>query len=292
MTSLNHDIKDKLRNLSVFEKIIGLNVLVYFLGWILRLARKLPRGTSTLDWLELPRDLFDFIMAPWSIITYGFTHYRFYHLLFNMLVLYFVARTMSNLFSKRQGLNIYFLGIIVGGFSYLTVFNILPDNYTRLVGPLVGASAGVRALLLFICAYMPYRQARFFTINIKLWYIGAVLVAFDVIGLFGPNFGGNVAHLGGSALGYFYATQLQKGKDIGEGFGRLMDRFMNLFSSKSNLKTVHKKKKKTFAGHNKQEFSQFNKQKKIDTILDKISKSGYDSLTKAEKEFLFKAGKD
>ena len=292
MTSLNDDIRDKLRRLSVFEKIIGLNVLIFILAWILRLVRNLPRNASSLSWLELPKDFFDFLLQPWGLITYGFTHYRFYHLLFNMLVLYFVARTMSNLFTKRQSLNIYFLGIIVGGFSYLAVCNLLPESMTRFVGPLVGASAGVRALLIFICAYMPYREARFFLINIKLWYIGVILVAFDIIGLFGPNFGGNVAHLGGNLLGYFYAVQLQKGKDIGEGFGRLMDRFSNLFSGGSKLKTVHKTKKKSYAGHNKEEFSQFNKQKKIDMILDKISKSGYDSLTKEEKEFLFKAGKD
>ncbi|MGK0428457.1 MAG: hypothetical protein ACJARX_000102 [Psychroserpens sp.] len=159
------------------------------------------------------------------------------------------------------------------------------------VGSLVGASAGVNALLIFLCAYMPNRETRFFSISIKLWHIGAVIVLFDVIGLFGVNQGGKVAHLGGSLLGYIYATQLLKGKDIGSGFGEFVDRVVGMFSSKTSLKTVHRSKKNTVAGHNKQEFNEFNTQKKIDVILDKISKSGYESLTKEEKAFLFNAGK-
>jgi len=199
---------------------------------------------------------------------------------------------MVNVFSTKLSLTIYFMGILVGGLLYLLVYNILPQSYSIHVGSLVGASAGVRALLIFICAYMPYKEARFFMITIKLWHIGLAIVILDVIGLFSVNQGGNVAHLGGNLLGYFYATQLQKGIDIGKGFGRFMDSIANLFKARSPLKTVHKSNKKPYAGRNKNEFSEFNKQKRIDLILDKISKSGYESLTKEEKEFLFKAGKD
>ncbi len=293
MTSLTYDIKDKLKRLNVFEKIIAINVLVFFVGWLIKVIRRIPRQ-STLNWFELPKDAFDFILQPWSIITYGFVHYGLFHLLFNMLVLYFVSRTMVNLFPSKQSLNIYVLGIISGGLAFLAVYNVLPANFSRLVGPLVGASAGVNALLIFICAYMPYREAQFFAVRIKLWHIGVALVAFDVLGLmFGGNQGGRVAHLGGSLLGYLYATQLIKGKDIGKGFGAFMDGVANWFKPKSTLKTVHRKqKKKSFAGHNKSEFNEFNKQKRIDLILDKISKSGYESLTAEEKAFLFKAGKD
>ncbi|MGB3606620.1 MAG: rhomboid family intramembrane serine protease [Psychroserpens sp.] len=291
MTSLQHDLKDKLKHLNVFEKIIAINIAVFVLGWILRLVIS-SIGVSSLGWLELPKDFFDALLQPWSIITYGFVHYGFIHLLFNMFVLYFISRTMVNLFPNKQSLNIYFLGIIVGGLAFLAVYNIMPEDTTYPVGSLVGASAGVNALLIFICTYMPYREAQFFTIKIKLWYIGVAIVVFDIIGLFGINQGGNVAHLGGILLGYFYAKQLLKGNDIGLGFGKFTDKIANLFKAKSPLKTVHKTKSKPFAGHNKDEFSTFNKQKKIDLILDKISKSGYDSLTKEEKAFLFKAGND
>ncbi|TXD85091.1 rhomboid family intramembrane serine protease [Subsaximicrobium wynnwilliamsii] len=290
MTSLNYDFKEKLKNLNVFEKIMIANVLLYLLGWLIQLILKLPRGYG-LSWLELPRDFTDFIVKPWSLLTYGFTHYDFLHLLFNMLVLYFVSRSMVNMFPSKQSLNIYFMGILAGGFSYLLIYNVLPESMMATVGALVGASAGVNALLIFLCTYMPNQEARFFTIRIKLWHIGVAIVVFDIIGLFGVNQGGKVAHLGGSLLGYLYASNLLKGSDIGIGFGKLVDQVSNWFKPKSNLKTVHRTKKKPFAGHNKNEFNEFSHQKKIDIILDKISKSGYESLTKEEKEFLFKAGK-
>ncbi|WP_028872263.1 rhomboid family intramembrane serine protease [Psychroserpens burtonensis] len=290
MTSLNNDFKDKLKNLNVFEKIMAVNVLVFFIGWLLQMILKIPRF-YTLSWLELPKGFLDFIVTPWSIFTYGFTHYDFFHLLFNMVVLYFVSRSMVNLFPSKQSLNIYFLGILAGGLSFLVVYNILPESWSSTVGSLVGASAGVNALLIFLCTYMPHRETRFFTLSIKLWQIGAAIVLFDVIGLFGANQGGKVAHLGGSLLGYLYATQLLKGNDIGSGFMKFTDRIVDMFNNKTSLKTVHRNKKNDFAGHKKQDFDAFNTQKKIDLILDKISKSGYESLTKEEKSFLFNAGK-
>ena len=139
---------------------------------------------------------------------------------------------------------------------------------------------------------MPHYEMRLGSLRFKLMYVGFVMVALDLFGLFGGNSGGNVAHLGGDLLGYFYATRLRQGIDIGKGFEKIMDAFTSLFSftKKSKLKTVHKNKSKV-GGYTKGEFNQFNNQKKIDVILDKISKSGYESLTKEEKEFLFRAGK-
>jgi hypothetical protein len=146
---------------------------------------------------------------------------------------------------------------------------------------------------------MPNQEVRFFAFNIKLWYIGLAIVILDVLGVFtgisNPetgNAGGNLAHLGGALLGYFYAKQLLKGDDIGKGFERFMDYVASMFktSKKGPLKTVHKDKSKV-GGYTKADFNEFNNQKKIDVILDKISKSGYDSLTAEEKEFLFRSGK-
>ena len=288
MTSLNQDLQDKLRHLNVLEKIIAINVVVFIIGLLMSLVA--DTGGS-LYWLELPKDVGDFIFKPWSIITYGFTHYGFFHLLFNMLVLYYVSRMMLNLFSPKLTLNIYFLGIIMGALFFMFAYNVFPQEFLKPVGALVGASAGVRALLIFLCAYMPNTEVRVVFFNIKLWHLGIALVVFDVIGLFGLNQGGNIAHLGGVALGYFYAKQLLKGHDIGKGFEKFMDSIGNLFKStkKSPLKTVHRRKSSSVAGHSQSEFKEFSKQKQIDLILDKISKSGYESLTEEEKAFLFKA---
>ncbi|MBU3822630.1 rhomboid family intramembrane serine protease [Flavobacteriaceae bacterium XHP0103] len=289
MTSLSQDIKDKLTRLNVLEKIIVVNVAVYFFGLILGLVLDYKSGVS-LSWLELPSDFGAFIVKPWSIITYAFAHYDFFHILFNMLWLYIIGQWFLNMFSPKLALNVYFLGAICGGLLFMVGYNLFPNTFGK--SYLVGASASVRALLIFLCAYMPNREIRFFTIGLKFWYFGVAIVVFDVIGIFGPNAGGNLAHLGGALLGYFYAKQLFKGNDIGKGFEKFMDAFVDFFkfSKKSPLKTVHKNKNK-MGGYTKADFDEFNNQKKIDIILDKISKSGYDSLTAEEKEFLFRSGK-
>lgn len=292
MTSLSYDIKDKLSRITIFEKIIAINVIIYVVGWIIWRSQDIARFNS-LSWLSLPKEFSEFILKPWTIFTYGFAHFGFWHLVFNMMILYFVGRSFSNLFRIKMSLNIYVFGILVGGLAFLLVYAIMPNGLLELAGPLVGASAGVHACLIFLSTYMPEYEIRFVRINIKLKYIAFALVGFDVLGLFGDNPGGNVAHLGGDLLGFYYAYRLKAGTDIGKGFEPFMDRILNVFnrSKKANLKTVHRKGSKEFAGHTKDEFDEFNKQKQIDLILDKISKSGYESLSKAEKEILFKAGK-
>ncbi|SFZ93312.1 Membrane associated serine protease, rhomboid family [Flaviramulus basaltis] len=297
MSSLSQDIKQKLSNLNVLEKIIAVNVVVFVVGYILTKVLSLSDETS-LNWLELPSSFSELITKPWAIITYAFAHYDFLHILFNMLWLYFLGRMFLNLFSPKMALNIYFLGAISGGLLFMLCYTLFPSvfgSYSRLLG----ASAAVRALLIFLCAYMPNQEIRFFTFNIKLWYVGVAIVILDVFGIItgvndpiNGNAGGNLAHLGGALLGCFYAKQLVKGQDIGKGFERFVDRLVSMFKSskKGPLKTVHKNKSKV-GGYTKADFKEFNNQKKIDVILDKISKSGYDSLTSEEKEFLFKAGK-
>ncbi|MFS4482644.1 rhomboid family intramembrane serine protease [Hyunsoonleella sp. 2307UL5-6] len=281
MTSLLQDIKEKLARLNVLEKVIVVNVLIFVVGLLF---------TTILSFLELPSEFSKFIVKPWTIVTYAFVHYGWLHLALNMLLLYFLARMFLNLFSSKMALNIYFLGAISGAILYLLFYEFLPKS--RVGVPLVGASASVRALLIFLCAYMPNKEISIITFNIKLWYIGVAILAIDLLSLFGGNGGGALAHLGGVLLGYIYAKQLTKGNDIGKGFEKVMDSIIEFFKfkKKSPLKTVHKNKSKV-GGYTKADFNEFNNQKKIDVILDKISKSGYDSLTAAEKDFLFRAGK-
>lgn len=291
MASIVKDIQYKFKRLNALEIIIVINVAVFIIGFLLE---KLLNVNDSLYWLKLPSDFFDFLYQPWTLITYGFSHYDFFHILFNLLVLFYVSRIILNLFKPKTALAIYFLGIIFGGLSFLLVYNVIPREMLYPASGLIGASAGVRALLIFVCAYMPQTDIRLAFWNVKLMYIGIAVVIFDVVGLFGTNQGGNIAHLGGALLGYVYAIQLQKGIDIGSGFQSVMGSIENLFKPKqrSPLKTVYKGTKSQVAGHAKSEFSEFNKQKQIDLILDKIGKSGYESLTKEEKAFLFKVGKE
>jgi membrane associated rhomboid family serine protease len=284
------DFKYKFSRFNAFEKIIVINGIIFILGALIGVF---GRSLDPLVFLKLPADFFDFLMKPWTLITYGFAHYGFFHILFNLLILYYISRMLLNLFRPKMALNIYLLGIISGGAAFLLVYNLLPSEYLSFGDGLIGASAGVNALIIFLGVYMAETEVRVFMFNIKLKYIAIGLVVMDVLGLFTWNQGGNVAHLGGAVLGYFYAIRLKEGIDIGSGFERLMDTVMSWFQPKATLKTVHKNKRKsTFAGKTKDEFDTFNKQKKIDLILDKISKSGYESLSAEEKEFLFRSGKD
>ena len=287
MTSLNQDIREKLSRLNVFEKIIVVNVAVFLISFIV-LRRQ--GSEVNLEWLSLSKSVSEMLSKPWTLLTYGFTHFSFIHLFFNMIVLYFFGRSFSNLFKQELSLKVYILGILSGGFAFILVYNLFPSGILKTVGPLVGASAGVRAVIIFLCAYLPNKDVRFFTFQFPLKYIGIALVIFDIPGLFSQNSGGSVAHLGGCILGYFYAKQFQKGTDIGQFIDRIIAYFSGIAAP---LKTVHKNKNKksSFAGKKKEEFDRFTHQKQIDLILDKISKSGYESLSQAEKDFLFRAGK-
>lgn len=286
------NLRYQIARLNVAEKLIAINVLVFIVNGLIPFLMGMG-SNSIVQWFQLPNDFFDFLVQPWSLVTYSFFHGGLSHIFWNMLVLYFVGRIFLNLFDGKRFLNVYLLGVILGGLFFMLGYNIFPAFF-EVNAVLVGASAGVRAVLIFICAYIPNQEVRLVFFNVKLWYIGAFVVLLDFIQMpYSGNAGGHLAHLGGALLGYMYARQLVKGHDIGAGFAKVLDVFANLFKKrekKAPLKTVYRKQKtatKTKVDNDKE-----NHQRKIDAILDKISKSGYESLSKAEKDFLFKAGKE
>lgn len=276
--------------LNMAEKLIVLNVLVFIVDGLL----KGLMGISTVNWFQLPKEFFDFLQQPWSLVTYSFFHAGLGHIFWNMLMLYFAGRIFMNLFDAKRLLSVYFLGVIVGGLVFLLSYNVFPTLINQNTA-LIGASAGVTAVLIFICAYIPNQEVRIIFFNVKLWHIGLFFVLVDLVQIaYGGNTGGRLAHLGGAFLGYVYTRQLLKGSDIGVGFARLFDTMENLFKPKDKkapLKTVYKKNS-TKGKSAKVDYDKETKQRKIDAILDKISKSGYESLSQAEKDFLFKAGKE
>ena len=277
--------------LSIAEKLIVVNVAVFILNAILPFLLGYGKNAFS-QWFELPVNLMTYLTQPWSIVTYSFFHAGFFHLFWNMLLLYFSARIFMNLFSARKLINVYFLGVILGGLLFVVSYNVFPV-FMGSNTSIIGASAGVTAVLIFICAYIPNQVVRVLFFNVKLWHIGAFIVLLDLIQIPGSNSGGRLAHLGGALLGYVYARQLTKGKDIGEGFSKMLDAFGAFFKPKDKkapMKTVYRKSKS--AAKSKVDYDKESRQRKIDTILDKISKSGYESLSKAEKDFLFKAGKE
>ena len=235
-----------------------------------------------IQWFSLDASIGAIFSKPWSIITYGFLHADFLHILFNLIALYFIGNLFIDYFSQKQLLTFYVLGTFFGGIFYLFSQNYFP-LFEGKTSVLIGASAGISAIFIGIATYMPNYELKIRFIGfVKLWYLAAIWVGLDVLGLAGGNAGGHFAHLGGSLFGFLFVSKASN-REIS-----FFKNISSIFSTKKKpLKTVYKSsntKKET----TKSDFTQ----KQIDEILDKISKSGYDTLTKTEKEFLFKQGKN
>lgn len=288
---MSKELLNRFKRLTVVEKIITINVIVFILLTITVFLFQLPERHLH-SWLAVSDQLSVVVYKPWTLITYAFLHGGFFHLLFNMILLYFSGQLFTTYFTGKQFLNVYFLGAMAGAAMYLISFSIFPV-FSNTQGIMIGASAAVMAVLVCIATHIPYMGVRLILLGtVKLWHIAVFFVVLDLVLLPHSNSGGRLAHLGGAILGYVYAKQLAQGRDIGKWWERLMDGVAGLFSTKKQkpLRTVYKNKS---TSHNtRSQVSKSEKQEKIDRILDKISKSGYDSLSKEEKEFLFKAGKD
>ena len=279
------------KQLSIVLKIIVINTLIFLIFYLGSFFFKLSPSTLV-SWFVLPTSFLEIVYQPWSFVTYAFLHAGFWHLFWNMYLLYWFGLYVLNLFTSKRFLTIYLLGAINGGLFYVLAYNLFPV-FNNISSNLMGASAAVLAIVIFIATYTPDAMVRIFTFRIKLWQIGLVMVLLDLFQLpSSGNAGGLIAHMGGAIFGYVYAIQLKKGNDIGIWFENFMDLLVNLFKSNKykHFKQVHKTKQS--APKNTKRNPTTNHQIKIDRILDKIGKSGYDSLTKAEKDFLFKAGKD
>lgn len=293
-------LRYKIQTATVTEKLIALNVLVFILFFLLKTLAFLFQLPSDflLEWFVFPKEPMEFLVKPWSIITYSFLHSGIWHILSNMLILYFSGIYFLNYFSAKRLLNYYFLGVIIGALVYMLSYNLFPAFQGTGKSYLMGASAGVMAVLIGIASHIPNMRVRLMLIgSVKFWWIAAFLIVIDIIQIPMGNAGGHLAHLGGAALGYLYTTQLKKGNDIGKWFENMVDSLASLFKpreKKARMKTVHRTGKTTARKQtsSKSNFDKDDKQKKVDAILDKISKSGYESLSKAEKDFLFQAGKE
>ena len=279
-------LRQRFSQFNIPEKLILINVVCFVIPFFLRslfFLFNLPTQ-SFLSFFELPASIGDFIYQPWSLFTYGFLHDSIGHIFWNMLLLYYASQFFLNLFSTQRFINVYFMGILLGGLVFILSYAVFPA-FKNQSPQMVGASAGVMAVLIFSCTYMPTQEVRLLFLNVKLMYIGIALVIVDVLQIPTGNAGGHLAHIGGAALGYIYAQQLQNGKDIGSGFERLWKWLATLFTAQPKMKTIHRTPRRN------SKRSVQSDQEKIDRILDKISASGYDSLSKEEKELLFNAGK-
>ena len=266
-------------------KIILINIIVFVSISVVQVVLTVS-GLSTfftmfINKLMLPASLGTFILQPWSLITYFFLHMSFMHIHWNMLFLYWFGKIINDNIGNNALISLYVLGGIIGGLFYMAIYNIVPYYGERVSDSLMlGASAGVFSVVVGSATLMPNYTFYLLLIGpVRIKYIALFYVLLSFFDVAGTNAGGEIAHLGGAFIGYIYIRRLQNGVNIGEG----IINFINFFSEKKE----NKEKKK----ENIQKETEETTQDEVDKILDKISESGYSSLTSKEKERLFNASK-
>ena len=234
----------------------------------------------------------ELVMRPWTVVTYMFMHFDFGHIFWNMLILFFLGKVFLHLFDSRKLLSVYLVGGLAGFLLFAIAYNVFP-TLDPVRTHMVGASASIMAIVLAVATYAPNYSIQLVIFGpVKMWLVGTLYVIADIAAIkYFDNTGGHLAHLGGAAYGFIWASQIKQGKNIGQWMERLVDRLANLFKkgTRARMKVVKNEKRggKSDAEYNVEKKAN---QAKVDAILDKISKSGYDSLTKTEKDILFKQG--
>lgn len=287
------EIKESFKEGSALTRLIYINLVVFLAVRIVNVFYFLA-GTPFpfLDWLALPADIGTLASRPWTLITYMFLHFDFLHILFNLLWLYWMGQIFLGYFDQGKLITIYLLGGITGGIFYVAGFNFFPV-FNQIVpdSRLLGASASVIAIVTALAIYVPNHTIHLLFIGpVRMKYIALFSILMYIISISSSNAGGNLAHLGGAFWGMIYILQLRRGIDVGKGINRLFSGINKVFKPQPKVKVTYRKPKPA-------DDIEYNRQKnqdkiRMNQILEKISKSGYDSLSKEEKEILFRMGKD
>jgi membrane associated rhomboid family serine protease len=244
--------------------------------------------------LAIPATFVEFIRKPWTIITYSFVHdlSGIFHILFNMLAFYWFGKLFVEYLGSDKLIAVYVLGALAGGVLYLLVYNFVPFYISRIPSEgMVGASAAVFAVMVAVATLLPdYTFFLLFFGPVRIKYIALIYIVISFLGSVGGNAGGNIAHLGGALMGFIYTKQLQAGINWGAWITGTIDAIKSLFAPKPKVKITYRKEEPKVQKKTSSTFTKAS-QEEIDTILDKISDKGYESLSKEEKEKLFNASK-
>jgi len=289
------DIKYNIRIGNTLLRLIYLNVALFIVVNLISLLATIFGFKESWNLLAtrllyMPSNLHELLTHPWTIVTYMFMHADIWHILFNMLWLYWLGQIFLIYLNSRQLVTVYLLGGLTGGLLYLLIYNLFPNfelfGYNSY---LVGASASVMAVVFAIATLIPNFVVHLFLLgSVRLKYIALATLIIDLISIQYSNAGGHIAHLGGALLGYLFGLGIRKGSDITAWFANIFLRKPNLFRRKSKIKLIYRRPNLSDFEYNRQKAEI---QKELDRILDKIAQSGYDSLTRKEKDFLFKAGR-
>lgn len=285
------DLKRSFQGGNVLSKLIFINVGLFVLIRLLSVLFLLfnIQDIPFLFYLQLPASCGALLSRPWTLVTYMFTHYEFLHILFNMLWLYWFGGLFLTFFNERQLGGLYLLGGLAGAIFFVLCYNIFPYFLDMVdFSYLIGASASVMAIVFAISFYRKDMEVNLLLIGrIKLIYLAIFTLVIDLLAITSDNAGGHIAHVGGALFGIWFASRMRVGKDLTAPMNRLVDRFVNLFKRKPKMKVTYKRAETDY------EYNARKRQEEadLDDILDKLKRSGYQSLSAEEKKRLFDASK-
>lgn len=273
-------------NIGLFLCIKIINVLFLLTG------QSVDLYTLLLEYLGVPADPEYLLYRPWTVVTYMFTQFGFLHLLFNMLWLYWFGSFFLEHFSEKELTGVYLLGGLSGALLYVAAYNIFPFfEASRYYSWAIGASASVMAIVFSVCFYLPQHRIYIFLLGpVKLIHLALFTAFIDILSIPTSNAGGHIAHLGGALFGFLFVFGVRHNRNFTGSVVSFFEKIGRLFAGKKNMRVKYKKQPSQM---NDREYNAYKKQKdeRINAILDKISRSGYESLTREEKEILFKSGK-
>lgn len=282
-------------------KLILLNVGVFILLLILKVIFTLTdqQGIyqTVVDFLRVPSALPELARKPWTVFTYFFAQEDILHILFNMLFLYWFGKLIDEYLGTKRLVALYILGGLAGAFAYVLIYNISP-YFQGVVGNdrMLGASASVFAVTVGAATLLPNYTFHLLLLGpVRIKYIALFSIILSLAQSVGPNAGGNLAHLGGALLGFIFIKLLQTGNDMGKPVYAIGDAWNRLFRKKTNIRVTYNAKtvQRSTTSYTRPTTTsrtvEMPDQDEVDSILDKISQSGYESLTKEEKQKLFRA---
>lgn len=247
--------------------------------------------------LAIPASIDEFLHRPWTLFTYFFTHEEIFHILYNMLFLYWFGRLIDEYLGSRRLVSLYVLGGVVGGLTYMVIYNLVPYFQPAVAtSHMLGASAAAFSVAVGAATLLPnytFHLLLFGPVRIK--YIAFFFIVLSLAQSVGINAGGNLAHLGGAMTGFIFIKMLQNGTDLGRPIYWVMDGWQGLFRKKPAVKVSYRQRSSasaqatSYASAGAAPSLSAPDQDEIDAILDKISRSGYESLTREEKQKLFRA---
>ncbi len=291
-SSIFTEIKEFFIKGSVLSRLIGINIAVFVLIGVIRVLFWLMNVPVIYDgllhWLGVPSNFQTLLLRPWTLITYMFLHFDFFHIFFNMIMLWIGGRLFSEFLGANRLTGTYLLGGLAGALFFILAYNIFPVfQQDRFVSVAIGASASVLAVFMAIAAYRPnYGLTLFLIGTIRLKYIALFFIIIDILSIDSLNAGGHLAHLGGALWGFSYILLLKQGIDPAKFLSTWVNAIGVIFKPQPKMRVDYRGSRPM--SDDEYNHRRVQNQQRMDEILDKISRKGYESLTSEEKEILFK----